>query len=139
MRCKAKRTLLGLFCTGVLLVVAACSGGSTGSQPQGPAATAPGTGAQGPVAEVKIAMGDFFYDPNEVTIKAGPVRFLLTNVGATAHRFAIRGEGVNGSSKNVGAGRESVFEATLAPGTYKMGCTLGDHEKRGSVGTIRVQ
>ncbi len=129
-----RRKAVALLCSSALLVGAACSSGSGGSK-----TPAPVPAAQGPVQEIKVAMGDFFYDPKEITIKAGTVRFVLTNVGATAHRFAISGDGVNASSKNVGAGRENILEVMLPPGTYKMGCTLGDHEKRGSVGKITVQ
>lgn len=127
MRHGANRLLIGLVSLGVLLLGAACGSESGGAASQGPA------------TEVKVAMGDFFYDPNDVTVNAGRVRFLLSNVGQTAHRFAITGEGVKASSKNVGAGRESVFEVDLGPGTYKMGCTLGDHEQRGSVGKLTVK
>lgn len=129
-----RRKAVALLCSSVLLVGMACSSSSGGSK-----APAPISAAQNPAQEIKVAMGDFFYDPKEITIKAGTVNFVLTNVGATAHRFAISGNGVNANSKNVGAGRESILEVMLPPGTYKMGCTLGDHEKRGSVGKITVQ
>lgn len=130
-----KRTITGLLCLIALLgALPACDSGSTGS----PAKNQTSAGVT-PVQEVKVAMGDFFYKPGDITVKSGKVRFILTNVGATAHRFALTGEGVNPSSKNVGAGREGVLEVELRPGTYKMGCTLGDHEKRGSVGKLTVQ
>lgn len=130
-----KRTVAGLLCLIALMVaLSACGPGSEGSAAKGEA-----NAAAGAVQEVKVAMGDFFYEPSDITAKAGKVKFVLSNVGATAHRFAIKGEGFNASSKNVGAGREQVWEVELPPGTYRMGCTLGDHEKRGSVGTIVVQ
>ena len=127
-----KRLWLGLLGLGLLLTAVACGGGSGAEQPQAPAAT-------GPAQEVKVAMGDFFYDPNDITVDAGRIRFLLSNVGKTAHRFSVTGEGVKASTKNVGAGRETTFELDLAPGVYKVGCTLGDHEKRGSVGKLTVK
>ena len=135
MRHNLKRFVFGLMGVGALLVVAAC-GSSSGVRETGTTATQ----ATGPAQEVKVAMGDFFYDPKEITVKAGTVHFALTNVGATAHRFSISGNGINNvSSKNVAAGRDGSLEVTLSPGTYKMGCTLGDHEARGSVGTITAQ
>ncbi|MBI4286827.1 MAG: cupredoxin domain-containing protein [Chloroflexi bacterium] len=126
--------IMGVVGVAGLLFLPACASGSGASQTK-PEASA----AAGPAQEVKVDMGDFFYAPNDMKLKAGKVRFTLTNVGATAHRFAVKGGGVDISAKNVGAGRGSVFEAELAPGVYKMSCTLGDHEKRGSVGTITVQ
>jgi plastocyanin len=122
---------LGLLGLSLLLTAVACGGGSEAGQPQAAAA--------GPVQEVKLAMGDFFYDPNDITVDAGRIRFLLSNVGKTAHRFSVTGEGVKVSTKNVGAGRETTFEVDLAPGVYKVGCTLGDHEQRGSVGKLTVK
>ncbi len=130
------RRLLAWFAGSIALVVAlsACSSGSEASTIQGQTAM-----DSGPVQEVRLAMGDFFYDPKEITLAPGNVRFVLSNVGNTAHRFAISGEGVKESTRNVGAGREGVMEIVLRPGTYKMGCTLGDHEARGSVGQIIVR
>lgn len=130
-----KSKAMALLCSSALLVGAACSAGSGGSK-----APLSAPAAQGPVQEIKVAMGDFFYEPKQIATKSGPVRFVLTNTGATAHRFSISGNGINNvSSKNVAAGRDGSLEVNLAPGTYKMGCTLGDHEARGSVGTITVQ
>lgn len=106
----ATRKTIAILCSSALLVGGACSSGSGGSKSP---ASAPA--AQGPAQEIKVAMGDFFYDPKETTLKAGTVRFVLTNVGATAHRFAISGDGVNASSRNVGAGREGILEVTLPP------------------------
>ncbi|MBI4319743.1 MAG: cupredoxin domain-containing protein [Chloroflexi bacterium] len=125
--------LLGL---GVILLVAAC-----GSASGGQAAKDSASAAQGPAQEVKVNMGDFFYEPKEINVQPGRVRFVLVNVGQTAHRFALSGEGFKfeQSSKNVAAGREGILEVDLGPGTYKMGCTLGDHEQRGSVGKMVVQ
>ncbi len=128
-----KRFITGaLALTASLLVLSAC--GSEGSTPNGQTSA-----DEGPVQEIRVEMGDFFYNPGEITAEAGKVRFILANVGATAHRFSITGGEVKASSKNVGAGRESSLEVELPPGTYKLGCTLGDHEARGSVGTLTVR
>ncbi|MBI4295983.1 MAG: cupredoxin domain-containing protein [Chloroflexi bacterium] len=132
-----KRAVAGLLGLVALLVaLSACGGGSSvGSADKGQSGA-----AAGPVQEIKVAMGDFYYNPGDVTVKSGKVRFVLTNVGATAHRFSIKTGGtVTATSKNVGAGREGILEVDLQAGTYKLGCTLGDHEARGSVGTLTVQ
>lgn len=132
---QARRLLAGFGASiALVLALSACGSDSEASTTQGLMAM-----DSGPVQEVRLAMGDFFYEPKEITLEPGNVRFLLTNVGNTAHRFAITGEGVKVSTRNVGAGREGVMEIALRPGTYKMGCTLGDHEARGSVGQIIVQ
>ncbi|MBI2916636.1 MAG: cupredoxin domain-containing protein [Chloroflexi bacterium] len=122
----------GVMGLGLLLVGVACGSGAAEADTQT-------TASSGPAQEIKVSMGDFFYDPKDISVEAGRVRFLLSNVGKTAHRFAVTGEGVKASSRNVGAGRESTLEVDLRPGTYKMGCTLGDHEARGSVGIIIVK
>ncbi len=129
------KSVVGLLSVAGLLALAAC--GSGGGEAKNPEPQAPA--AQGAAQEVRISMGDYFYQPSKLTVKAGQVHFVLPNEGKTAHRFAITGNGVNVSSRNVGAGREGTLDVELAPGTYKMGCTLGDHEKRGSIGEIVVQ
>lgn len=128
--------LVGLLGLAALVGLSACGGSSApASAPGGKTGTT--TGA---AQEIKVEMGDFFYKPSNITAKAGKVTFVLTNVGATAHRFSIKtGDTVKWTSKNVGAGRESTLELELPPGSYNLGCTLGDHEKRGSVGTLTVQ
>ncbi len=130
-----KRITAGLTGLAVLLLaLSACGSGSEGGASQSPAGA-----AAGPVREVTVSMGDFFYQPNVITVESGKIKFVLTNVGATAHRFSIQGGGVTESSRNVGAGRDGLLEVELPPGTYKIGCTLGDHEARGSVGQLIVQ
>ncbi|MDP2728915.1 MAG: cupredoxin domain-containing protein [Dehalococcoidales bacterium] len=133
---KNKPIVTGLLCSVALLV--ALSGCSSGSQES---ATKSQTGASAePAQEIKVDMGDFFYTPSDITVKSGKVRFVLTNVGATAHRFSIKtGDTVTWTSKNVGAGRESILEVELPPGSYNLGCTLGDHEARGAKGKLTVQ
>ena len=130
-----KWALVGLLCLTALLGLSACSSGSPESAPNSQTGT-----AAGPAQEVKVEMGDFFYKPDDISLKAGKVRFILTNVGATAHRFSIKtGDTVKWTSKNVGAGRGSILEVELPPGSYNLGCTLGDHEKRGAAGKLTVQ
>ena len=128
---RTRRIIRGLAGLGLMVAVGACS------EEEEPAR--PATAAQGPAQEVQVAMGDFFYNPSEVVVEAGAVRFVLSNAGQTAASFAISRQGGNVSSRTVAAGQQGALEIDLKPGTYKMGCTLGDHEKRGSVGTITVK
>lgn len=137
---KNKSIVTGLLCLIALSVVlSACGSGSESSAPSGQTPVTSGATAT-PAQEVRVAMGDFYYDPGDITLKSGNAKFILTNVGATAHRFSIKtGDTVKWTSRNVGAGREGVLEVDLPPGTYTLGCTLGDHEARGSVGKLTVQ
>ena len=115
-RARTASVLTGL---GMLVLVAACSSAAADEK-----ATSADTTTRGPAQEITVAMGDFYYDPKVVTVQPGRVRFVLSNVGQTAHRFAITGQGLNVSSKNVGAGRESVLEIDLGPGPLQIGFTL---------------
>ncbi len=131
---RAAPILVGL--TAMPLVLSACGGGSSG----GGADKAQIVAATGPVQEVRVEMGDFFYKPGDIAVKSGKIKFTLVNVGATAHRFSVKSGGaITATSKNVGAGREAVLEIDLAPGKYSLGCTLGDHEARGAAGTLTVK
>ncbi len=128
----AKSKVLVLVCAVILLVgvaFSACSGGNTPS----------GATSQAPAQQIKVDMGDFFFKPSDITISAGAVRFICTNVGATAHRFSITGNGFDATTKNVAAGSQTNLDVTIPAGTYKIFCSLDEHEARGSVGKLTVQ
>lgn len=121
-----KRAVAGLLCLVLLLgVLSACASGSKESATQ----------------EITVKMGDYFFDPRDITVKSGKVKFVLSNVGKVAHRFEITGNGFEEGTKNVLAGQEGVLEVTIPVGVYKTVCRLGggDHEKQGSVGKLTVQ
>lgn len=142
----------------VLLLIAACTG--TGSLPAAstavPAASSPGAATSGAARDVAIKLTDALrMDPASATVKAGtPVRFVVTNTGATEHEFFIgdeaaqmthesemgrmaMGDDANGISLK--PGETKAVEHTFAmPGAYLAGCHVAGHYAGGMKAAITV-
>lgn len=86
----------------------------------------------------QVQLKDFVLEPNQLTVRAGPVRFQLQNRGRYTHDFRIRGSGFEQKSPLIGAGRELTWEVMLAPGDYEIACPVSDHADRGMRGTLVV-
>jgi plastocyanin len=102
---------------------------TTTEEPEGPPALE-GT--------VEIALKDFELVPDELTVKAGEVTFVLPNEGRYTHDFLIEGEGVELNAGKVGARRSMEWEVTLEPGEYRILCRISNHDERGMLGTMTV-
>jgi plastocyanin len=104
-----------------------------------------GCGGDEPAAEarggtVAIALDDFFVEPQDVRARAGELRFEVTNRGRLPHNFRVRddaGERVQVRTLLPGAAKTAT--ADLAPGDYKMLCTVANHEQLGMTGTLVVR
>lgn len=89
--------------------------------------------------EVKIKLTEYQFQPNCIEVRKGNIRFILKNEGKYGHDLRIEGEGVEKRSPKVKPMQTKVFETRLAPGRYKIWCRIGNHAKRGMVGTLLVQ
>ena len=161
-RCRWLITVSAAALTVMALLLAACeypgvphpqaAGEGTDSQPTETAteeAGTPGTAStetpteepEGPPAlegTVEIALRDFELVPDEITVKAGDVTFVLPNEGRYTHDFLIEAEGVELNAGKVGARRSIEWEVTLEPGEYRISCRISNHDERGMVGTMTV-
>jgi high-affinity iron transporter len=99
----------------VAFVLAACSGG----------AASPSTAAStGSGATVKVGASEYKFDPNALTVAAGPVTFEVTNNGTEEHEFEVfKGDLVVDEIEG------------LVPGLTR---SLASHPRRGRV-HVRVQ
>jgi plastocyanin len=110
-----------------------------------PAAPAPApTRAPAPAAPQVLAVeaGEYYFAPNALAVRPGPVSVRLTNVGPDRpHTFAVRGPGgdlVRSGRVEVGATATVSFTVT-EEGTYEIYCTLPGHADRGQRGVLTVQ
>ena len=144
----------------IAVALAACSGGSTSTP-----TTAPSTATASPVAggssasavEVIVKLTDALkMDPASISVKAGaPVRFVVTNSGATDHEFFLGDEaaqmghgnemsamlGMNDGHAGIGlkAGETKTLEYTFAKaGPYLAGCHINGHYTAGMMATVTV-
>jgi plastocyanin len=109
------------------------------------AAAAAGCGGPGPTVEatgrrVEIELDDFLIRPQNVRAGEGGLTFAVTNAGRLGHNFRLRGEG--GEPVEITTllpGESATASATLEPGSYKMVCTVANHEQLGMTGRLVVR
>jgi len=82
---------------------------------------------------VEISSGNYFFEPNEITVK-GPKITIKVAKNSGIHTFVIDELGVKESLKN---GMEFSFEAE--PGTYTFYCDIGNHRQLGMEGMLVVE
>jgi len=104
-----------------------------------------GCGSSEPVAQVDdgriaIELDDFLIRPQNVRAKAGEVTFEVSNRGRLGHNFRLRtagGEPV--AIPTLLPGRSDSASVTLSRGSYKMLCTVANHEQLGMTGRLVVR
>lgn len=87
---------------------------------------------------IQVEGGSFYYEPNEIRVKAGePVTITLNSVDMQ-HDFVIDELGVQ--SEIIPGGQSTTFTFTPAePGEYEFYCSVGQHRANGMVGTLIVE
>lgn len=143
----------------LLLVIAftftliACGGAdekpATGSQSEAPAVTPAGTAAgASPTAAtpqlLEIKAGEYYFEPNQITVQPGVISITLTNVGPERrHTLYIKNQAGNEDlvkSERVEVGQSTRLEfPILEEGTYQLYCSERGHADRGQVGTLTVR
>ena len=142
----------------IAVALAACSGGSTSTTAPSAATASPVAGGSSATAvEVIVKLTDALkMEPASISVKAGvPVRFVVTNSGATDHEFFLGDEaaqmghgnemsampGMNDGHAGIGlkAGETKTLEYTFAKaGPYLAGCHISGHYAAGMMATITV-
>jgi plastocyanin len=103
------------------------------------ASPAPGAGT-GP-QEFEIQVGDYYYQPSDLVVRAGDVRIVLSNVAGRRHTWHVqdRATGADLASADMRAREAATVTFTAPPeGTYRIYCNITDHAERGQVGTLTV-
>jgi plastocyanin len=114
--------------------LASCGGG--GEQPAGQrAVTVPATRG------VHLSAREYSFDPSKliVTGGGGALKITLRNRGSLAHDVHVLkgGRDLGGTPSFEGGSRSAVL--TLAPGRYRMICTVGDHAQLGMRASLDVR
>jgi len=131
------------------LALAACSTSASGesaattrgeSRSQ-PAQVSPAADSTNQV--LSISTGDYYFKPNEISLKPGPVTVTIANEGPRRHTFYIRNledtEDMVKSDDRLVAGESETLTFTL-PGTgrFKIYCAIPGHADRGEIGWLIV-
>lgn len=145
MTCVLPRIPRLLLVSGVLALTVALLAMSCGGEAEAP------TGDETPPTDGSVAfdvsMGDNFFQPKDLTVKAGQqVTLNLKNDGAAAHTFRFAGPDNQYNSDddvisdpfliNAGDSQAVIFTAPEQPGAYDFKCEVHPPDQ---VGTITVQ
>ena len=104
-----------------------------------------GRAATVPAAKgLRVAGDEYRFDPKRVVITGakggGPLEVTLANKGALAHNLKLfRGDRELGGTPTFQGGRTRSGRVALAPGRYRMVCTVGNHAELGMVGELQVR
>jgi plastocyanin len=117
-----------------VIALAGCGGG--GGEP-GPTETV----RAGQV--VDVVGGEYSFDPETVVAQGAggkPLEIRLKNGGALAHNLRVfRDEDDVGGTTTFQGGETRSASLTLGPGSYRMVCTVGNHEELGMHGKLEVE
>jgi plastocyanin len=124
------------------LVVAGCGEDEETSQEGGggQAETDQATEPSEPAAQtVDISATDFKFDPANPRVKAGVVKFNLTNDGQAPHALEVEAPGGEVETEVIQAGQSASVEADLSEGgSVVMYCPVANHRDMGMEGEIQV-
>jgi len=90
--------------------------------------------------EVAMTLDDFSLTPQRLRVPPGPTTFSLANRGRIGHNFHVvgsRGEPI--AVTTLLPGDRETATADLRRGTYRMLCTVSNHEELGMYGTLVVR
>jgi plastocyanin len=115
--------LLGLFAT-------ACSSSDSGA------------------TEVQVKLSEYVVVMDKTSIPAGPVKFVITNIGAADHELVLEDAGahdepfeLNGEEsevEDVHPGDTVTLEWDLEAGDYQLACYFEDHFEQGMITSFTV-
>jgi plastocyanin len=101
----------------------------------GTGATTVGAGVD---ATVPVSLVDFRLPRGVRVPRGGLIAFEATNDGQVPHALAVVGPAGQARTQTLKPGERTTVEVRLPPGTYKWYCPVGDHERRGMTGRVRV-
>jgi plastocyanin len=117
-----------------LLALAGCGGGN---------------GESGRTSTVQAAKGvdvvgrEYSFDPTTVVVQGAggkPIGIRLENEGSLAHNLKLLKDGVEvGGTTTFQGGQTRSASVSLKPGSYRMVCTVGNHEQLGMHGKLEVR
>jgi len=88
--------------------------------------------------ELEIAGGEFYYEPDDITVEAGAeIRIIFYNEGDAAHDLIIDDLG---GTKIIGPGETDSFVFTVPEGEDSLVfyCSIGHHREHGMEGQIEI-
>ena len=90
---------------------------------------------------LRVVADEYSFDPSTIVLQgAGTLTVTLRNEGSLAHNLKVlRGDEEVDGTPTLPAGRTETARLNLEHGSYRIVCTVGDHEELGMTGTLRVR
>jgi hypothetical protein len=108
------------------LLLAGCGGGAPVAHVQG--------------REVAIGLDEFLIAPQDVVAPRGPITLKIADRGRLRHSFRLWGaDGEPVTVRTIFPGDVKLRTADLAPGEYRMVCTVSNHAELGMTGRLVVR
>jgi plastocyanin len=131
-------------CEAVAAPPAEPSPASPAPAPTAPSAPAPPVEPEPEVEANRLAVKshEYYYVLSRPKVKAGELTVELNNQGEDAHNLNIEREGDSGEPLQVpetGSLQHNVATFDLPPGTYRLWCSLPEHEEKGMLATLVVE
>ena len=109
------------------------------------AAVLAGCGGGAPTASVRggriaVELDDFLIRPQDITARAGPITFVVSNRGRLVHSFHVQlpdRQPVKITRLHPGA--SATATADLKPGEYRLVCVESNHAELGMTGRLVVR
>jgi plastocyanin len=74
---------------------------------------------------VEMRASEFRFDPDQVMVRSGVIRFVVRNIGEVRHVLSVEWEGGGGASIRIAPSQTQTLEVTLErPGSYVFFCPL---------------
>jgi plastocyanin len=119
-----------------IVALAGCGGGD--DDEPGRTATVPAGQA------IEVVADEYSFDPETLVVEAGgsqaELQISLRNDGALAHNLKVFRDGSEvGGTPTFQGGETRSGDVTVAPGSYELVCTVGNHADLGMTGTLEVR
>jgi plastocyanin len=124
----------------VAIAVCACLAGSCGGDDEGEGGRTETFPAE--EGRVRVVGREYSFDPATAVVTGGPaqINVSLENRGSLAHNLRlIQNDRDVGGTPTFQGGRTRSAWLKLRLGSYRMVCTVGNHEELGMVGTLEVK
>jgi plastocyanin len=131
------RILAVVLAVAAIGAIVGCGGDDDDDEAAAPEATAPEEEAAGGGGATEVGMTEYAFDPKDVTAAQGDT-ITATNDGEIPHNFTIEGDGET-TTGDVDPGSSGELTVDVAPGNYKVECTIPGHAEQGMVGTLTVK
>ncbi len=124
----AQRTLVCVLVTLLTLALAGCWGEETAVLEE---------------RVVRVTLDDYAIMPQDISVRAGRVRFVAANAGRLTHNLRVEdpdhdGEPLGGTD-TAQPGDTVRMAVDLEPGTYRLRCSLANHDDLGMYGELVVR